>query len=95
MKTRYKIGKFRDSVSLLPGDTMKLTLTEHDEDGIESQQRVSEEITVPMHVTHWVMFYVPGVGIGGMFGGPNIESKLPEIFVDPECVNNEAKLITE
>jgi hypothetical protein len=72
---------------------MKLTLTEHDEYGFESRQRVSEKITVPIHVTHWVMFYVPGVGLGGMFGGPSIESKLPEIFVDPELVTGDEMLI--
>lgn len=89
MKTRYKTGKFNRSVSVCPGDTLNLTLTEK---GMR-KQRVSEEITIAMTVTHWVMFYVPGVGFGGLFGGPDIESRMPEIFVNPKHINDEDLLI--
>jgi len=85
MKTRYKVGRFTAPVSVLPGDTLNLTLTEPN----GQKQKVSEDITFSMTVTHWVMFYVKGVGFGGMFGGPDIGSKMPEIFVNPERVNDE------
>jgi hypothetical protein len=84
MITRYKIGQFKQPVTVCPGDTLNLTLT--DKDG--TKQRVSEDIKVSMTVTHWVMFYVAGVGFGGMFGGPNIGSKMSEIFVEPELVES-------
>ena len=89
MKTRYKIGRFSEPISVLPGDQLNLTIT----DGGQ-KQKVSEEITIAMTITHWVMFYVPGVGFGGMFGGPDIGSKISEIFVEPELVV-EPKLLIE
>ena len=91
MKTRYKVGRFNHSVSVLPGDTLNLTLTEPN----GCKQKVSEDITISMTVTHWVMFYVKGVGFGGMFGGPDIGLKMPEIFVNPERINDEDLLIGE
>jgi hypothetical protein len=91
MKTRYKIGRFSHSVCVCPGDQLNLTLTERD----GTKQKVSEEIQITATITHWVMFYVPGVGFGGMFGGPDIGSKMPEIFVNPERINDEDLLIGE
>ena len=90
MKTRYKTGKFTEPVTVLPGDTLNLTLTEKN----EQKQRVTEEITIAMSVTHWVMFYVPGVGFGGMFGGPDIGSKMGEIFVKPVLIGEDEILIS-
>ena len=89
MKVRYKIGKFNHSVTVIPGDTLKLTLT--DPNG--TKQKVTEEINISMTVTHWIMFYVPEVGFGGMFGTSDIGSKVSEIFVEPERVNAEDNLI--
>jgi hypothetical protein len=83
MRTRYKIGEFSHSVTVLPGDELHVTITERD----GTKQKVSEDINVAMTVTHWVMFYVAGVGFGGMFGGPDIGSKMSEIFVEPELVS--------
>jgi len=85
MKTRYRTGEFTYLVTVNDGDLLNLTIT----DGDGQKQQVSEEIKVSMTITHWVMFYVPGVGFGGMFGGPDIGSKMPEIFVNPERVNDE------
>ncbi len=85
MKTRYKIGKFNQSITVYPGDTLNLTLNEPG--GLK--QRVSEEIAVEMTVTHWVMFYVPDIGFGGLFGGPNIGAKMSEIFVEPVLIDDE------
>jgi hypothetical protein len=93
LKTRYKVGKFNHPVSVCPGDTLHLILTEHDGYGNEYKQKVSEDINVSMTVTHWVMFYVAGVGFGGMFGGPDIGSKMSEIFVEPELVDANEILI--
>lgn len=96
MKTRYKIGELSGVVTVLPGDTLHLTLTENDAFGVErNKQRVTEEITISMTVTHWVMFYVPGVGFGGMFGGPDLGSKMAEVFVEPELVNKDELLFEE
>jgi len=89
MKTRYKTGKFTSPISICPGDQLHLTVTEHD----GQKQKVSENINISMTVTHWVMFYVPGVGFGGMFGGPDINSKMSEIFVEPERIDDEDLLI--
>lgn len=89
MKTRYKVGRFSRSVAASPGDELHLTLTEGD----GTKQKVSEDITISMEITHWVMFYVSGVGFGGMFGGPDIGSKMSEIFVDPERINDEDLLM--
>jgi len=89
MKTRYKTGKLTSSISVIPGDQLHLTVTE----GGEQNQKISENINISMTVTHWVMFYVPGVGFGGMFGGPDIDSKMSEIFVEPERIDNEDLLI--
>ena len=91
MKTRYKIGRFMYPVTVCPGDTLNVTLTELS--GVK--QKVTEEITIGMRVTHWVMFHVPGVGFGGMFGGPDLGSKMPEIFTDPERVAEEDNLFEE
>lgn len=90
MKTRYKIGEFTHAMDVYDGDKLNLTLTESD----GQKQKVSEVIKVSMTVTHWVMFYVPGVGFGGMFGGPDIGSKIGEIFVEPERINDEDLLIS-
>jgi hypothetical protein len=89
MKTRYKTGRFNQTVTVCPGDTLNLTVREPG----NRKQKVSENITIEMTITHWVMFYVPGVGFGGMFGGPDIATKMPEIFVNPELVNEEDMLI--
>ena len=91
MKTRYKIGKFSAPVSVCPGDLLNLIITEPG----GHKQKVSEEITISMTVTHWVMFYVAGVGFGGIFGGSDIGSKMGEIFVNPERINDEDILIGE
>jgi hypothetical protein len=89
MKTRYKIGKFNQEITVCPGDAINLAVTEPN----GQKQRVSEDIMVNMTVTHWVMFYVPGVGFGGMFGGPDLGSKMSEIFVNPERVDDKEILI--
>lgn len=91
MKTRYKIGRFSSPVTVCPGDQLHLTLEEVN----GQKQKISEDIQISMTVTHWVMFYVPGVGFGGMFGGPDIGSKIGEIFVEPERINDEDLLIAE
>jgi hypothetical protein len=93
LKIRYKIGKFSSPVSVCPGDKFNLILTEYDAHGNEYKQKVGEDIEVSMTVTHWVMFYVPGTGFGGIFGGPDIGSKMSEIFVEPELVNDDEILI--
>ena len=90
MKTRYKTGRFNQPVTVCPGDTLNLTLNEPG----RLKQRVSEDIAIAMTITHWVMFYVPGVGFGGMFGTEDIGSKMGEIFVEPERINDEDLLIT-
>lgn len=84
MKVRYKTGSF-NPVAVLPGDTLNLTLTKRD----GQKQKVSENVNIAMTITHYVMFYVPGVGFGGMFGGPDIGSKMSEIFVEPERIGAE------
>ncbi len=89
MKTRYKIGRFNSPVTVSSGDTLKLTLTEKD----GTKQKVTEEIKISMTITHWVMFYVAGVGFGGLFGGKNIGSKIGEIFVEPELIGADDILI--
>ena len=89
MKTRYKTGKFNQPVSVYPRDTLNLTITEPG----NRKQRVTEEIKISMTVTHWVMFYIPGVGFGGLFGTEDIGSKMGEIFVNPEYINNDETLI--
>jgi hypothetical protein len=89
MKIRYKTGRFNHSITVLPGDELHLTVTEPN----GCKQRVSEDITISMTVTHWVMFYVPGIGFGGIFGGPNIGEKMPEIFVNPVLIREEDQLI--
>ena len=89
MKTRYKIGRFSQTVLVCPGDTLNLTVTEPN--GVK--QKVTEEIKISMTVTHWVMFYIPGVGFGGLFGTEDIGSKINEIFINPERVNEEDMLI--
>ncbi len=89
MKTRYKIGRFTMPFAVSPGDEVRLTLTEGD----GSKQKVTEEITILMTITHWVMFHVPGVGFGGMFGGPDIGSKMDEIFVEPVLIGDDEILI--
>ena len=90
MKTRYKTGKFSYPVTTCPGDTLNLILSEPN----GQKQKVSEDITITMTITHWVMFYVAGVGFGGMFGGPDIGSKMCEIFVEPVLINDEDQLIS-
>lgn len=90
MKTRYKIGKFDKEIAVQPGDELHLTVTESNGE----KQKVSEDITIQMTITHWVMFYVPGIGFGGMFGGPDIESNISEIFLDPEYVSDGEMLIS-
>jgi len=92
MKTRYKIGEFSHPITVTPGDTLKLTLSEHD-GALVHKQTVTEPITVSMTITHWVMFYVAGVGFGGLFGGSDIGSKMSEIFVEPERINDDEILI--
>lgn len=89
MKVRYKIGKFSHSVYVRPGDQLNLLLTEPD----GTKQKVSEDVNVSMTVTHWVMFYVPGIGFGGLFGTSDIGSKISEIFVEPELVSEPELLI--
>ena len=90
MRTRYKTGRFKQPVTVYPGDTLNLTLNEP---GRRIKQRVSKDITIAMTITHWVMFYVPGVGFGGMFGTEDIGSKMNEIFVEPELVSGADNLI--
>jgi len=97
MKTRYKIGELSSGpVSVLPGDTINLILTEEDAFGVaRNKQKITEEITIAMAVTHWVMFYHPGVGFGGMFGTSDIGSKMAEVFVEPELVDEGELLFGE
>ena len=89
MITRYKIGRFNFPVNIVPGDLINLILTESNGE----KQRVTEVIDITMIVTHWVMFYVPGVGLGGMFGGPNMGERMDEIFVEPERIGDDEMLI--
>ncbi len=90
MKVRYKTGKFNYPVTVRSGDTINLTLTDNN----GTKQEVTEEIKTSMTVTHWVMFYIPGVGLGGLFGTSDIGSKIGEIFVEPELVNDDENLIS-
>ena len=89
MKVRYKTGRFNQPVLVCPGDTLNLTLTEPD----GTKQKVTEEIKISMTITHWVMFYIPGIGFGGMFGTKDMGSKMSEIFANPERINDEDQLI--
>jgi hypothetical protein len=91
MKTRYKIGKFDFPVTARPGDRINLILTEPN----GQKQKVSEGIAVTMTITHWVMFYVPGVGLGGMFGGPDMGERMDEIFVEPQYIKDGEMLIAK
>ena len=89
MKVRYKTGKFDYPIKAVRGDTLNLTVT--DPNG--TKQKVTEEIKISMAITHWVMFYIPNVGFGGLFGTRVINSKMDEIFVKPECINADEDLI--
>lgn len=93
MKTRYKIGKFNSPVVVYPGDQLNVTITDCDNSGNKHREKVSEEITISMEVTHWAMFYVAGIGFGGMFGGPDLSERINEIFVDPERIDESKSLI--
>lgn len=44
-------------------------------------------------ITDWAMFYVAGIGFGGMFGGPDLSERINEIFVDPERIDESKSLI--
>ena len=90
MRTRYKTGKFTRALTTCKGDELHLTLREKD----GTTQTVREDIKVSMTITHWVMFYVPGVGFGGLFGGPDIGAKMSEIFVEPVLISDDEILIT-
>lgn len=91
MITRYKTGKLDHAVNMLPGDQLNLTISENG----GTKQRVSEEIKISKVVTHWVMFYVPGVGIGGIFGGPELPLNMDNIFVEAKLVNPNENLVGE
>ena len=82
--TRYKVGRFHHAINVVPGDTLNVSLKECYPDGTTmAEHKVEEKITVSQVVTYWVMFYVPGVGFGGMFCGEDIEERIGEVFVDP------------
>lgn len=82
--TRYKVGRFNYAIQVLPGDVLHLSLKECYPDGTTMvEHKIEEDIIVAQTVTHWVMFYVPGVGFGGMFGGSDIEDRIGEVFVNP------------
>lgn len=89
---RYKVGKFDYPVYVSPGDTFKLTLTEHAPNGVEHKQLVQEEITAFRMITTWIMFDAPGIGFGGMFGGDDLEDRIGEVFVDPVKIDREQSL---
>lgn len=89
---RYKIGKFDYPVYVAPGDLFKLTLTEHEPNGVKREQLVEEEITVTRTITTWIMFDAPGIGFGGMFGGDDLEDRIGEVFVDPVKIEREDSL---
>lgn len=93
MRTRYKIGELTEPIHALPGDTLNLTLTERESNGeVCYKHRFDEEITIEMTITHWIMFHVPGVGFGGMFGGDNLGSQVYDIFLDAELVDQDEPL---
>lgn len=92
--TRYRVGKFDRTFNVIPGDTLIIALQECCYDGtLVVEHKIEEEITVAQVVSHWVMFYVPGVGFGGMFGGPDIEDRIDEVFVDPVKVEDGESLL--
>jgi hypothetical protein len=39
------------------------------------------------------MFHVPGVGFGGLLGGPDLVAKMSEIFVEPVLIYDDDILI--
>lgn len=87
MEVRYKAGKFRNAVSVTPGDKFSMTLTEEEllADGSKTKkkQAVSEVIKKDMIISHWVMFFIPGTDtVGGMFGGEELLSNIKNIFQD-------------
>ena len=84
MQVRYKCGKFTRPVTVTPGDTFNCSLNEEMPDGSIKTQTVTEEITTPMIITHWVHFYVPGSPcIGGIFGDEDTIKNIDKIFMDP------------
>lgn len=86
---RYKVGKFDRSLIVTPGDTLCVSLKECYPDGTTTvEHKVEEQITVSQVVTHWVMFYAPDVGFGGIFGGSDIEERIGEVFIDPVKVED-------
>jgi len=92
MSVRYKIGKFDYEIIVIPGD--RLCVSIRDEHSYKDV-KVEEEITAMQKITHWVMFYAPEIGFGGMFGGPNIGDRVHEVFVNPVQVKLEDSLFKE
>jgi hypothetical protein len=80
----------------VPGDSLHLTLKENYSDGTTCvEHKVEEIIRVSQIVSHWVVFYTPGVGFGGMFGGEDIEDRIGEVFVDPVKVEDNEPLFED
>ncbi|TXH59143.1 MAG: hypothetical protein E6Q97_00525 [Desulfurellales bacterium] len=80
---RVKFGKFFSAVSVYPGDIFNLKLSsEYIKEGqVETYtQTVSTPITVTQVVTDWVMFFIPGVGFGGMFGNSELRERILQMF---------------
>lgn len=86
MKTRFRSGKFEIPFAVLTGDIFNLVLSSEylDKSGAkqEHRQTVSEEINHNQIITHWAMFFIPGVGFGGCFGNEKLPEKLREMFPD-------------
>lgn len=88
MKVRYKTGQFKYSVIAMHGDIVKLRLEEKHPNGFQRVQEAQEPITKTCTLSHWVMFYIPEINaLGAMFGDENLKSKIPEIFVECECLD--------
>lgn len=87
--TRFKIGRFYNAMHVVPGDRLHVSLKEQFPDGSTmAEHKVEEEITISQVVTHWAMFYAPGIGFGGMFGGEDLEERIGEVFVNPVKVES-------
>lgn len=83
LQVRYKTGKFSHPVPVTPGDTFSCNLHEEVEPGVMRTQTVTEEITKPMVISHWVTFYIPAVNsLGGIFGGEEVVARIGDVFKD-------------
>lgn len=86
MRTRFKLGKFDTPVGVLNGDVFSLHLSSDyvDKSGaVQTKlQTISESIKHTQTISHWAMFYMPGVGFGGCFGNDSLPTRIRDMFPD-------------